>query len=112
MSDIKGISATLEAVTISYSVLEAKDKEIARLRAELDAINKSHADLAHRLADLGRENERLREAFRPFAAEGHPDSQGAFFHSRVLRKAREALASMPEAGTTMGRLGVRQGGTG
>lgn len=43
------------------------EAEIARLkgtlaiaRGTLDALDKSHADLAHRLADAGRENGRLR----------------------------------------------------
>lgn len=39
--------------------LEAAD-EIERLRAELDTLNGSHRDLATRLADSGREIERLR----------------------------------------------------
>lgn len=35
---------------------------LTTLTAERDALDKSHADLARRLADAGRENERLRAA--------------------------------------------------
>ena len=53
--------ADIERIGSVYN-FAAKEAEIVLLRSERDALDKSHADLAHRLADAGREIASLRAA--------------------------------------------------
>ena len=46
------------------AALERKDAEIALKESELDAIHKSHADMARRLAEAGEEIVRLRATLK------------------------------------------------
>lgn len=81
--------------------LENKDAETSLLRGEAEALDRSHKDLGHRLAEAGRENAKLRETLAyyadPFAwKKAHdPDDDMRIpdFYSEMEfgDKAREAL---------------------
>lgn len=54
--------------------VDSRGKTIMLLENELEVLDRSHKDLAHRLADSGREIERLRAALRrvvDYCDEGH-----------------------------------------
>lgn len=75
---------------------------IDSLRAELDVLDKSHADLAHKLADCGRENERMRaevDIWTKRALRWERQNEPLRAENERLREVLETVAKVTSPGT-------------